>query len=209
MESRVFVSGGNTYSENITYSANLIDGGWHHAAAVYESPSSRKFYVDGSLVGTSTDVLDNISSSNNLRFSAGSREGNVSIDYYTGDLDDVRFYASSLTADEISDASEGYDCSNANRILKWSFDDQPNTIVEDQFNNYNGEFLGTGTPTSNQSSLSIGELKANIISTPANGTATFTDDFEITYVPDAGFTGPDQLTYQLQNGDCETSDGHC
>jgi len=202
-EARVRFGPGNLIEENISYTATLNDGTWYHAAVVHESPTSRKLYIDGVEVASNNNNFDSVTPQLPSSFSAGNRDDRNPDSFFNGEIDDVRLYGSALTNTEINNALQGYECTATERLIKWDFNNQPNTTVEDQFNSFYGTLVGTNSISS---SLSIGELKAGIISAPTNGTATFTDDFEITYFPDAGFTGTDQLTYQLQIGDCETSD---
>lgn len=50
-------------------------------------------------------------------------------------------------------------------------------------------------------------LTATSVSTPANGTATFKRTGVVTYVPNKGFKGIDQFTYQVANAEKETATG--
>lgn len=46
-------------------------------------------------------------------------------------------------------------------------------------------------------------LQVTILEAPAHGTVSLTDDFEITYTPEAGYTGPDLVGYVVSDGDSE------
>lgn len=89
--------------------ANLTNDQWHHVAGVYSrSGSSLKIdsYVDGTLVGTQTATVGNITSSSPLHF--GHYLGQP---YFEGGLDDIRIYGRTLSAAEISSLASG--CGNA------------------------------------------------------------------------------------------------
>jgi len=45
-------------------------------------------------------------------------------------------------------------------------------------------------------------LTVNILTLPANGTLTVNADGTVTYVPQAGFSGMDQFTYEICDGEC-------
>jgi len=205
LEANVF-SGSSTFT-SISDNQTTNDGEWHHVAAVYASPTSRLLYVDGILKGTDNANIDNLSGNLN-RFSVGVNDntntgnGTVPFGFFEGEIDEVRIYASSLSPGDVNDIMSGRDCSTNVKSLYYNFNDQSTTVAEDQFNNFDGTITGA---TSVASSLSIGELEASIVSGPSNGLASFSNDFEITYTPNTGFTGTDSLTYELRFGECEIS----
>ncbi len=178
------------------------DGQWHHVAAVFESATSRLLYVDGVLKGTDSDVADVFGIDTINRFSVGVRDDSTPNGFFTGEIDEVRVYGSSLSLADVVNISTGRDCSTNTKSLYYNFNAITTATVEDQFNTFDGAISGAVTTPS---PLEIGILDATILNPPSNGTATFTNDFEITYTPNAGFTGTDVLTYELRFGECEVS----
>lgn len=82
--------------------ATIHDGGWHHVAVVFSSPTSLSIYLDGALAATGGNAADtypvgiNSVSIGNFQRSAGAT------DRFTGDIDDARIYDTALTASEVA-----------------------------------------------------------------------------------------------------------
>ena len=193
---------GSTRRETITDTQTINDNTWHHIAGVFVSPTERHLYVDGVLVGSDNTELENISA-RLWRFSAGNRaDARADNDWFEGEIDEVRVYSDGLSSTDIEDVMTGRDCSDNERLLYWSFDDQATETVSDQFNFFDGAISGGDHITSD---LSIAQLQVEIIVTPQNGVAFFTDDFELSYIPDSSFFGVDSIRYQLMAGECDRS----
>ena len=120
-------------------------------------------------------------------------------------VDEVSVYSSALSTTDVQDAMNGIVCTDAEEMLYWNFDDQPSIEVLDQFNFFDGIING-GSNVLNEE-LEFGELSARIITPPANGSASLTDDFVLSYTPTPGFAGIDSLTYELSIGQCDLSLG--
>ena len=196
-----FLFSGSVNQTQIIDPATTNDGNWHHVVAIYESATSRLLYVDGILKGTDTDELNNLSHNLN-RFSVGIREDATPNNFFTGEIDEIRVYQGTLSLSDVNELMLGKDCSTHEKVLNYNFDDQPTSVVIDNFNFYDAALTGA---TSVVSDSGISGLRAMIVSEPSYGNASFTDNFEITYQPDTDFTGFDSLTYQLTYGDCITS----
>ncbi len=83
-------------------SATYNDGKWHHVVGVRDVPTDKLYlYIDG-VLNTSTTDTTTATAANNDDISIGNG-GNSYTQYdFTGQIDDVRFYNSSLTATQIA-----------------------------------------------------------------------------------------------------------
>ncbi|MFM9065526.1 MAG: LamG-like jellyroll fold domain-containing protein [Pirellula sp.] len=82
--------------KNVTHD-HPLDSGWHHIAAV-RSDKVLKLYIDGSLVGKSTEFdpeLYDLSNQSELLIGFGAQ------DYYRGRIADVKIYRGELTPEQI------------------------------------------------------------------------------------------------------------
>lgn len=193
---------GSSIKQNITTTAPINDGEWHHVAGVFESPESRHLYIDGVLAGTDTAEMNNIVE-NLYRFSAGNREDRTPNGWWDGVLDEVRLYAAALEMEDIQNIMQGWDCSEEEKLLYWNFDSANDTLVTDGFHYFDGVMFG-GSLEPNETRF--GPLSATITRGPTHGTARFSDAFEITYRPEAGFFGQDSLQYELRLGECQVNE---
>jgi PKD repeat protein len=192
---------GSSIKENITATTAINDGNWHHIAGVFESPDSRYLYLDGILAGFDDAEMDNIKE-NLYRLSVGNREDATPNGWFRGEMDEIRLYAAVLDESDIGMIMNGWDCSENEKVLYWNFNDTSTVMVKDQFNYFDGAIDGASTVSGE---LTLSPLNATIISGAYHGSARFSDDFEITYVPDTDYTGKDSLTYQLRVGECQIS----
>jgi hypothetical protein len=80
--------------------ATLIDGNWHHVAAVYHGPSALRIYLDGAQVGMSTVTMAFPTGLNTLSIGAQRRSAGY-IDRFTGDIDEVQIFNEGLVASQI------------------------------------------------------------------------------------------------------------
>ena len=78
----------------------INDDTWHHVVAVFESETSRRLYVGGTLDGTFTDAAPFIDDIN--RFSVGRNDRSSPVQAFAGGIDDVRLYNRALTDEEIA-----------------------------------------------------------------------------------------------------------
>ncbi|WGH74845.1 T9SS type A sorting domain-containing protein [Tenacibaculum tangerinum] len=186
----------------INHNTATNDGKWHHVAVVHESPTSRLLYVDGILVGSDTENLNNLDAGL-FRFSIGVRDDKSPNGWFHGEIDEVRVFADILSESEINDIMIGRTSCEKEGVLYYDFNNVAATnVVADQYNFFDA--IETGTK-SVANSLSIGTLEATIISGPSNGMATVTSDLGIHYKPDIDFLGTDEITYELRYGACEVS----
>jgi hypothetical protein len=101
-----------------TASQNILNTGWHHFAAVLDSSSTIKVYVDG-VEAASTAVSGSISYTGqgaNTRI-ASHANGSTTVDL-TGRVDDVRVFNRALKPDEVFQIYHGSRVSGL-KILQW------------------------------------------------------------------------------------------
>jgi regulation of enolase protein 1 (concanavalin A-like superfamily)/transcriptional regulator CtsR len=95
----------NTTHYEATGSTVISNGAWHLIVGVFESSTSRRLYVDGVQVATSTNSVPFVSTIN--RFSSGSNDRWNKIYMFDGSIDDVRLYGKALSASEVSEIFQG------------------------------------------------------------------------------------------------------
>ncbi|MFW3170537.1 PKD domain-containing protein [Geodermatophilus sp. CPCC 206100] len=83
----------------VTSTASFNDGKWHHVAASMSS-KGMALYVDGTLVGSRTDVTSGQAYNGYLR--VGSDKGMGGVDTFTGRIDEVAVYGTALTAAQVA-----------------------------------------------------------------------------------------------------------
>lgn len=114
--------------------AELFDGRWHHVAYVYGRENKLvEAYVDGVLKGS--DVLSQeMNLPDTAKLDIGYYE-DPPVNYYTGDLDELKFHPRALTADEIRRAVVFADAQPAlavpTPIIHWTFSD-PENVGKDE-----------------------------------------------------------------------------
>jgi cysteine-rich repeat protein len=95
-------------NDNAFLGNNVVDGQWHHVAGVYKRSGAAltiETYVDGTLVGTNTANVGDITSGSDLLFGRYLLQP-----HFAGSLDEIRIYDRALTGAEVSDLATG--CSN-------------------------------------------------------------------------------------------------
>ena len=90
------------------------DDAWHHACAVYEDDGTKRIYVDGALEAEVANVHGGDPLGSGAKrygiigdgSEAASFDGDRNENHYTGRVDDVRLYASALSASEVAAAND-------------------------------------------------------------------------------------------------------
>ena len=90
---------GNAITSSTT---GLADGNWHHLVATLSADGNSgdaKLYIDGTATNGSNSNTINTSTSNNLVIG---RDGTTGTSYFSGQIDDVRFYEAELNSTLVS-----------------------------------------------------------------------------------------------------------
>ena len=89
---------------NLETTANVSNGAWHYAALTAASGGNFSFYIDGSLVSSSSAARRTTNSGNNYSLSIGANRGGVSTwqQWFTGSLTAVAFYPTALSSTRVS-----------------------------------------------------------------------------------------------------------
>ena len=161
-------------------SANVaLDTSWHHVAGTI-SGGTAHLYVDG-VERTSVSTVTPLAAGSTPLFIGRDASGASS---FTGAIDDLRVYPRALSASEIA-ALAGATTS-------------PGVVTANDLSITTTE----GTPvaiTLSGSDTDGDALTYSVTSSPADGVLTGTAP-NLTYTPDAGFTGTDGFTYEVTDG---------
>jgi VCBS repeat-containing protein len=167
--------------------SNLDAGRWYHVAATYDGALIR-LYRDGVEIGR-------LSASGDLRqdptvpVSVGSVLG--ASNFFDGLLDDVRLMGRAMSEAEIN-AIVAKGQINQTPIV---FDDAYSTPFETPM--LVGALEGV---IANDVDVDSDALTASLVTDVANGTLGFEPDGSFSYIPQAGFSGLDQFSYQVSDG---------
>ncbi|RLD03954.1 MAG: hypothetical protein DRI32_06545, partial [Chloroflexi bacterium] len=141
-------NGGSTYIK-VLGSTDVIDGEWHHVAAVYDGSgdaSGISLYVDGKKEST-TIVKNNLGSQgilNNVPLTIGTRTDNSHDVDFNGEIDEARVWNVALTESQV--------CANMSKHLAgnepglagyWRFDEGSGQTAYDSSSNGNNGRLGS------------------------------------------------------------------
>ena len=114
-------------AEWTTTGVNLTTGTWYHVAATFDNSSDAVvLYVNGAEVLAVTTTATPATNTNPLWIGDGNTFNETS---WEGLLDDVRIYATALTAAEIADLAA--DSAPTGPVARWKFDDGSGTVAAD------------------------------------------------------------------------------
>ncbi len=138
-ELRLEVNGGR-----IIGTTNIIDGQWHHIAAVFDNDGSSDLldatlYIDGQVetLGTVDNWPINTGTSQEVQIGISTEAGEGN--YFGGLIDDLRIYNRALSSSEISILADKH----PNLIVHYKFDKENNDITSDETTNgYDGLVQG-------------------------------------------------------------------
>jgi len=186
---------GTTFRYNIDGTTIVNDGNWHHIIGVFESPTSRRLYVDGNLEGTGFEELDNFTAQTVNSTSLGNRDDSTPGNWFTGTIDDAKIITTPLIDSEIAEYMNNSRANTtSNTILGWMLDEGTGTTVSDEGTNSNsGTIDGAIWVPSN---IQVVSPIIEIIEQPKNGSYTLANS-TITYTPNASFEGLDSLKYKI------------
>ncbi len=98
----MFVGAPNTF---LYSSVNVNDGNWHHVAATRRSDTGEvRLYVDGNF--NTNAVLTTGPRTASIDFHIGANHAPTSLKFFTGSMDDVKIFASTLTSLEVANLSK-------------------------------------------------------------------------------------------------------
>lgn len=168
---------GNTLNTDIT----VNDGGWHHAAATFDSSTNDlTLYLDGSAAAT-------VNVPGGINYDAATEAGAIGSSrsqaewFFDGSLSDIRFWDAARTGDEIRAEMNGYVApDHPDLVANWRLDGTAGeTAPGDDVIDYAGGLDGVvaGTPAYLSDPVPIAALDASINEdTPLTG-SIIADDF--------------------------------
>ena len=116
------------WGHDLDYMGNddIADDTWHHIALTFDSLGTMTFYIDGVVDATHTIAPGTLNTTSNTFFTMGTRMLDGAIDTtwnFQGSMDDVRVWAYSRTAEQISQNMNCYiDSTESGIISNYKFD---------------------------------------------------------------------------------------
>ena len=119
------------------------DGNWHHAALVFQvGPSLSKLFLDGILVGTFVNSVQNQSAPLMIGY------GNTINQYFNGSIDEVRIWSTALSdATILQNCNRKIDPTTPNLSGYWPLDEGTGPTAANIYGTGNPNFTLTGSPT--------------------------------------------------------------
>jgi hypothetical protein len=174
----------------LTTSYSVLDGKWHHIAGVRDVAGGRmKLYVDGILEqDVALTATGDISPANDVTIGAIQQANtNAIISFFNGQVDELRYWSSALTTDQV----RGHMCQKdlsahpqqANLVGYYRFDDGTGTALQNRSGNGQHGTLTNMDPATDWviSGAPIGDLSAHTYGgssvTLADGTSFTADTY--------------------------------
>ena len=175
----------------------INDGEWHHIAGVFENISSRRLYVDGVLVNSSSESID-ITGQFINRLSVGNRNDSSPGNWFDGLIDELKVVNFSVSEEQLALLMKGEDNEFIDDfIVNWRFDEGTGTVANSfSTSNISGSVDGA---TWERSDLELSDPEVRIVKGPSNGIFTLENN-EINYFPNQDYIGLDTITYQISDG---------
>jgi len=123
----------------------IVENTWYHVGGTYDG-SDLKLYLNGELKNSTTHSGLRIASPGN-NYILGAQK-NTPQDFFDGIIDETRFYARALTADEIA-ALYQLHSDKAHIAAHWNFAEGKGQLAEDSSGNDNDATLGDSTNREN------------------------------------------------------------
>jgi len=186
---------GTSTRYNLDGTITINDGKWHHLVGVFESPSSRRLYVDGMLDGTDTQTLDIFTNQTVNATSLGNRDDSSPGNWFNGTIADAKLITTPLADSEVAEYMNNSLANNeTNTIVGWMLDEGAGKTVSDEgVNAFTGTIDGA---TWVSSDLPRSSPVLNIIEQPQNGTCSLANQ-TLTYTPTADYEGFDSVQYGI------------
>jgi hypothetical protein len=186
-----YIYDGITYVSSPVEGQELWDGSWHYVAGTYDGANVR-LYVDGVEVGTGTPaaIPINYALPTDQKFYIGAQSPGACgfTTKFVGDIDEARVWNRARSASEIQD--------------DFATDNNAIPVAADQF-------VATDKNISVAIALAASDadgdpLTYSIEAGTSNGILSGTAP-NLTYTPDANYTGPDSLTFKAHNGRADSN----
>jgi GH35 family endo-1,4-beta-xylanase len=163
----------------------INDGLWHHFVAQNNGVTTQ-LYIDGSLVGSSSESLSSLTSESSASAIGARQSGQAN---FAGTFDDIRYYDAVLTQSEISALAQ---ISNVPPVA------QSDSYIVAMNTQLVVESSGV---LSNDTELDGDVVTAVLVADVASGNLSLSADGSFTYDPPTGFFGLIEFTYQAVDVD--------
>lgn len=165
------------------------DGNWHLLVGVRTGVQSAAIYVDGALQTTlnATGSFTSIDTTTPLYFG----RANSGL-FFTGAIDDARFYSRALAAADVS--------------TLYTLGSHPVSIDDVYFlpGGQTSNVAASGV-LANDIAADDAALTAAIVAPPAHGSVSLAADGSFVYTPNTGYLGADSFTYRASDGRVDPS----
>jgi hypothetical protein len=123
--------------DSFIYTKSITSGQWYHAVVILKDDLTQELYLDGTLLGSGTKALDDLSSFEGAFYIGrrGSDEG-----HFEGQIDNIRVYNRALSQKEVLDLYE----EAPPPILHLKFDEGTGVVANDSSGNGNNGALSGG-----------------------------------------------------------------
>ncbi len=169
-------------SDVLDIAAGLADGAWHHYVFT-AGPGGSKVYIDGTEAKSGVRGGDTFNPERILTF--GRRFDSDPDRFYGGLMDDIRIFGKPLSAGEVD-------------ALYNSLPNNPPDAVDDTASTLQDTAVDINVLT-NDTDLDGDTLTVSAVTDGSNGTVV-NNITDVTYTPDAGWTGSDSFTYTVSDG---------
>ena len=158
----------------------INDGLWHHFVAQNNGVTTQ-LYIDGSLVGSSSESLSSLTSESSASAIGARQSGQAN---FAGTFDDIRYYDAVLTESEVVALAQ---ISNVPPVA------QPDSYTVAMNTQLVVESSGV---LSNDTEADGDVVTAVLVADVASGTLSLSSDGSFSYDPTTGFSGLIEFTYQ-------------
>jgi hypothetical protein len=164
-------NGVGTGASNSTVS--LTPGQWYHIAGILDTDAKElRLYVNGDQVALSTNVSDEFSTRLN-NFTIGKRP-DLDLNYFDGQIDEVRVWNVARTADEIRTAMHTtLDGDETGLLAYWQFNEGSSTTAADGIGGHDGTLINMDDTDWMDSTAPVSGVSST--QTAAPGTVVFGD----------------------------------
>lgn len=204
MTSSETISGGFETSSGtnhfVTSANSFSDGQWHYAVVTYDG-SNVRLYIDGAQVATKSTSGASPETSGTKPVRIGANSGvTPPVNYFTGEVDEVRVWNNAKTAQQVTDAFVG-SINTSGQVLYIPFGSDP-PVANGQLVSVNKNVQQTITLTATDPNND--PLTYVIVAPPVNGTLSGTAP-NLTYNPNLNHIGSDSFTFKANDGTLDSN----